>query len=206
MKFFKKINIGLVLAIIAIVAVVIYCISVESNRKSSKEDIKKACEEFIEITDKYSVLPEQYQVLGEEGSKINLDTYYSEMEDALKGVTTTDQTANVQKRILSELLQKQLLNTDTINTNFDRKITKISSYEFDGNQVTVSFSSKITIKQKYKEINVLTGETMEKMKDDSIDSDSESITLEQKDGKWKIVSTNLTYSANGNNMTMPFSL
>ena len=98
------------------------------------------------------------------------------------------------------------MNTDTINTNFDRKITKISSYEFDGNQVTVSFSSKITIKQKYKEINVLTGETMEKMKDDSIDSDSESITLEQKDGKWKIVSTNLTYSANGNNMTMPFSL
>jgi len=205
MKFLKKINIGLVLAIIAIVAVVIYCISVESNRKSSKEDIKKACEEFIEITDKYSVLPEQYQVLGEEGSKINLDTYYSEMEDALKGVTTTDQTANVQKRIISELLQNQLLNTDIINTSFDRKITKISSYEFDGNQVTVSFSSRITIKQKYKELNVLTGENMEKVKDNSIDSDSESITLEQKDGKWKIVSTNLTYNANGNDMAMSFS-
>ena len=205
MKFLKKINIGLVLAIIAIIAVVIYCVSVESNRKNSKADIKKACEEFIDITNKYSTLPEQYQVLGEEGSKINLDTYNSEMESELKKVTTTDQTANIQKMILSEVLKNQLLNTNAINTSFNRKITKISSYEFDGNQVTVSFSSKISIKQKYAEVNSLTAESEEKVKDIDIDADEESITLEQKDGKWKVVSANLTYDSNSKSMATPFS-
>ena len=45
MKFIKKVNLGLVLLIIAIIAVVVYSICIESQRKSEKQDIKKICEE-----------------------------------------------------------------------------------------------------------------------------------------------------------------
>lgn len=196
MKFIKKINIGLVIAIIAIIAVVIYCVKTESSRNNSKEDIKKVCEEFIDITDKYSILPEQYQVVGSSGSNIDLSNYYSEMKSELQKYTTTEQTANIQKLILSEVVDNQLLNTTSIITEFDRKIVKISSYVFDGNQVTVTFKSKVSVKQKYQDMNMETGEVAEKVKDSSFDSDSESITLEKKDGKWKIVSANLNYNSN----------
>lgn len=203
MKFFKKINIGLILAIITIISVVIYCINVESDRKKSKEDIKKVCEEFVGVTNRLCLLPEQYQVIGEDGSKTDLNNYFSNMKNEIQNYTATEQIANIQKIILSEVVQNQLLNTATITTDFDRKITKISSYNFDGNQVTVTFKSKITIKQKYNDMNIETGKTEEKVKEESFDVDEETITLEHKDGKWKIVSANLDYRTNSSyNMNM----
>ena len=195
MRFIKKINIGLVLAIIAIVAVVVYSVRVENERKSAKEDIKVVCESFIDLTDKYSILPAEYQVVGIQSANVNLNNFYSEMEGELNKVTTTEASANIQKTILSEVVQNQMLNTTNVTTNFDREITKISSYEFDGNQVTVTFNSKITVKQKYNDVNVETGELSEKIKENSFESNGETITLEQKDGKWKVVSANLSYSS-----------
>lgn len=198
MRFVKKINIGFVLAIIAVVAVVVYSINVEAGRKSAKEDIKKVCEDFINLTDKYSILPEEYQVVGVQNANVDLNNFYSEMKGELDKVTTTDATSNIQKTILSEIVQNQLLNTTEVTTSFDREITKISSYEFDGNQVTVTFNSKVTIKQKYNDVNVETGELSEKIKEDSFELNNETITLEQKEGVWKVVSANLSYSyANG---------
>ena len=49
MKFIKKLNIGLVLAIIAILAVIIYSVNIENERKASKQEIirryfKTGCE------------------------------------------------------------------------------------------------------------------------------------------------------------------
>ena len=195
MRFIKKINLGLILAIIAITAVVVYSVNVESGRKSAKEDIKKACEEFINLTDKYSILPTEYQVVGVQNANVDLNNFYSEMKGELNKVTNTEASANIQKTILSEVLENQMLNTTNITTNFNREITKISSYEFDGNQVTVTFNSKITIKQKYNDVNVETGELSEKIKENSFESKGETIILEQKDGKWKVVSANLSYSS-----------
>lgn len=194
MRLIKKINIGFVLAIIAIVATVVYSVNVEAERKSAKEDIKKVCENFIDITDKYSILPTEYQVVEIENSNVDLNNFYFEMKGELVKVTTTEETANIQKTILSEALQNQLLNTTNITTSFNREIVKISSYEFDGNQVTVTFDSKITVKQKYNELNTETGELSEKINEDFFESSGETITLEQKDGTWKVVCANLSYS------------
>lgn len=194
MRFIKKINIGFVLALIAVVAIVVYSVNIEAGRKSAKEDVKKVCEEFINLTDKYSILPAEYQVVGVQNANVDLNNFYSEMKGELDKITTTGTTANIQKTILSEVVQNQLLNTTEITTSFDREITKISSYEFDGNQVTVTFESKVTVKQKYNDVNVETGELSEKIKENSFESSNETITLEQKDGTWKVVCANLSYS------------
>lgn len=196
MKFLKKINIGLVLAIITILAVVIYSINIENERKNAKEDIRKACGEFINLTNKYAVLPEEYQVIGQDAKTVNLNNFNSKMEEELKNIMVTDSAAEIQKSILSDVTQNDLLSTADIICGLDRKISKISSYEFDGNQVTVTFISEITVKQKYNDINIETGEQKEKIREHVIESMQETITLDKKDGVWKVVSADLDYSIN----------
>lgn len=194
MKIFKKINIGLILAIITILAVIIYSVNVESARKKSENDIKMSCEEFIELTNKYAVLPEQYQIVNQEAKSVDLTNYNTELEENLKKVMTSDSAVMIQKSILSNVIQNDLLSTSDIITSYDRKISKISSYQFDGNQVTVTFDSKVTIKYKYNDINIETGEQIERAGEYIYEKIMESITLEQKDGLWKIIYANLDYS------------
>ena len=110
MKFIKKLNIGLVLAIIAILAVIIYSVNIENERKASKQEIKKSCEEFISITDKYYTLPENYQTIGEKSQDVDLTNYYTEMENELKTKMISDSATKLQKTILTEYLKNQLVN------------------------------------------------------------------------------------------------
>lgn len=193
MKNLRKINIGLVLTIIIVLAVVIYSIVIENQRKSSKEEIQRSCEEYIDLIDKYLVLPENAQVLGEDAKNVNLDGYKSELEKELKSVMVNDSAVMIQKTIVSDYAEKDLLNTSTFVTSYDKKINKVKSYSFDGNQVTVVLDTKITIKHKYADVNMETGEQQERIKEDSYDKIIDTITLEKKDGKWKVVYSNLDF-------------
>lgn len=193
MKLIKKVNIGLMLAIIAILAVVIYSVNIENERKASKQEIKKSCEEFIGITDKYYTLPEKYQILGEKSQDVDLTNYYTEMENELKTKTINDSATKIQKTILTEYLKNQLVNTSKITVSFKREITKISEYSFDGSQVTVTFNSKVTIKQKYNDTNIEDNSTQEKINETTFDTEGDVITLEKKDGDWKIVYADLQF-------------
>lgn len=194
MKFFKKINIGLILAIITVVAVIVHCLIVEGERKKSKEDIKVACEDFINITNKYTQLPQEYQVINIKKSEIDLNGYYEKMQSELEARTITSKTAEIQKTLLSSNIDKQLLDTSRVMVEFDRQIVKIKSYDFSENQVTVVFSSRVKVKEKYNEPNMETEELTEKVKESSFDNEAESITLEKIDGKWKVVFADLQYS------------
>lgn len=193
MKNLKKINVGLVLTIIIVLAVVIYSIVIENQRKSSKEEIKKSCVEYVDLIDKYLVLPESAQVLGEDVKNVNLDGYKSELENELKSVMVNDSAVMIQKAIVSDFAEKDLLNTSTFITSYDKKINKVKSYSFDGNQVTVVLESMIKIKHKYSDVNMETGEQQERIKEDSYDKVTDTITLEKKDGKWKVVYSNLDF-------------
>lgn len=200
MKLIKKVNIGLMLAIIAILAVVIYSVNIENERKASKQEIKKSCEEFIGITDKYYTLPENYQILGEKSQDVDLTNYYTEMENELKTKTINDSATKIQKTILTEYLKNQLVNTSKITVSFKREITKISEYSFDGSQVTVTFNSKVTIKQKYNDTNIEDNSTQEKINETTFDTEGDVITLEKKDGDWKIVYADLQFNNMNYNM------
>lgn len=193
MKFVKKINMGLILTIIAVIAVIIYSVNLENTRNSAKGDIKKSCEEFISTTSKYYTLPENYQIIGAQSKDIDLTELYSEMENELKQETANENFAKIYKSILTEYIKEQLVDTTKITTSFNREITKISKYTFDGNQVTVTFDSKVTTKQKYNEVNQETGEQSEKIKDNTFEITDETITLEKIGESWKIVSADLQY-------------
>lgn len=202
MKNLKKINLGLILTIITILAVVIYSVNLEAQRKSSKEDIRKSCEEYISIVDKYIVLPEELQKIEEDPKSVNLDDYNANMEQDLREAMVSESAVEIQKTILSDIAEKDLLNTSTFIISYDRKIKKINSYNFDGNQVTVTFESKITTKQKYLDVNIETGEKQEKVKENNCEVEGDMITLEKKDGKWKVVYSNFDYGFNNHTNAM----
>ena len=105
-----------------------------------------------------------------------------------------DTATKLQKTILTEYLKNQLVDTSKITVSFKREITKISEYKFDGNQVTVTFNSKVTIKQKYKDINIEDNTSKEKVNETTFDTEGDTITLEQKDGVWKIVYADLQFN------------
>lgn len=193
MKGLKKINIGLLLTIITVILVVSYCIHVENTRKAAKEDIMNACNSYIDTMDKYAYLPEEYQVIGIKRSDVDLDNYNNELEKALEEHTSTKGVASIEKNVLSQIVETQLMDTSSVIVDFDRKIAQVSSIQFSGNQVTVTFISRITVKKKYNDINLETGEMEEKIKEIHHEAAGESITLEKIGNDWKVVYADLNF-------------
>lgn len=191
MKILKKINKGLILTLIVLLVLIMYLANVEKQRNAEKEEIRKTCEDFISFTDKYSVLPKEMQTLTEEVSKSKLDDYKKEMKTELqKLMIQNEESVKIQHQVLSSNLDNGYTSKE-IRSELERKIIKISNYAFEGDQVTVTFKSKIETSTKY-----LNEENEEQERQDSFEAPNEEIVLQKVDGKWKIVYSNLQYSNN----------
>lgn len=188
MKIWKKINKGFLLTLIVLLALIIYLVGVEEQRKEDKTNIQKATEEFIEFTDKYTVLPEEMQTLTEKISKEKVEKYETEMKTKLEDLMISNEEAvKIQNQILVSNLENGYSQGE-IKSKQERKITKITSYEFDGDQVTVTFNSKLETNTKY-----LNEEKEEQERKKSLDIIGEEVVLQKVDGEWKIVYSNLRY-------------
>ena len=75
-----------------------------------------------------------------------------------------------------------------------RSAGSVAGYKFDGNQVTVTFNSKVKKKKKHKDINIEDNTSKEKVNETTFDTEGDTITLEQKDGAWKIVYADLQFN------------
>lgn len=193
MKIWKKINKGFLLTLIVLLALIIYLVGVEEQRKEDKTNIQKATEEFIEFTDKYTVLPEEMQTLTEKISKEKVEKYETEMKTKLEDLMISNEEAvKIQNQILVSNLENGYSQGE-IKSKQERKITKITSYEFDGDQVTVTFNSKLETNTKY-----LNEEKEEQERKKSLDIIGEEVVLQKVDGEWKIVYSNLRYEDYGN--------
>lgn len=187
MKFLKKINKGLILTIIVLLALTIYLNNIEKQRNADKPDIKKACEEFITLTDKYSVLPEDIHKLGEMLDESKVKEYTEQMKSELEKVMISNEEAvKIQKQVLEENLRNGYNELEAM-TKQSRKVVKISKYEFDGDQVTVSFQNEVQKNVKY--FDGISEQTETK----TFDTNFDNIILQKVDGKWKIVYSNLQF-------------
>ena len=195
MKILKKINKGLLLTIIVVAVLVIYLTNLEKQREADKTDIKKACEDFIALTDEFVVLPEDMQTYTGEISKENEEKIETQLKEALKKqMVDNDKAIDIQYEYLVDKLQNGYETENEVKTKNKRTITKISGYEFDGNQVTVTIKTSTETTYKYKED--FTGE--EKERKDTNTSSSDEIVLQKVDGKWKVVYSYLQFDV-GNN-------
>ena len=190
MKVLKKINKGLILTILVLIVLVIYFSNLEKQRASDKTDIKKACESFIELTDRYSVLPEELQTLKGEVPEDKVKEYTNQMKKDLTEIMIDNQeSVNIQQKILEESLRNGY-SEGQVRTNWSRKIQKVSSYQFEKNQVTVSLKDNI-------EETIKTSDGIEEYnKDNEFEASKDEIVLQKVNGKWKVVYANLLFDDN----------
>ena len=190
MKVLKKINKGLILTILVLIVLVIYFSNLEKQRASDKTDIKKACESFIELTDKYSVLPEELQTLKGEVPEDKVKEYTNQMKKDLTEIMIDNQeSVNIQQKILEESLRNGY-SEGQVRTNWSRKIQKVSSYQFEKNQVTVSLKYNI-------EETIKTSDGIEEYnKNNKFEASKDEIVLQKVNGKWKVVYANLLFDDN----------
>ena len=193
MKILKKINKGLLLTIIVLVVLIIYLTNVEKQRDTDKPDIQKACEEFITFTDKYVVLPEDMRTFTGEISKENEEKLKKELREELeKQMIKNDEAIEIQYEYLLDELKNGYRTVNEVRTKNKRTITKISSYEFDGDQVTVTL--KTSVESTYKYIEENTG--VEKERQNAISNTDDEIILQKVDGQWKVVYSNMQFDNN----------
>ena len=185
MKVLKKINKGLILTIIVLAALLIYISGVEKQRNADKPDIRKACEDFILLTDKYVVLPEDMQKSEVSEEKVN--EYVNQMKsDVEKVMISNTEAVKIQKQVIENNLRNGYDALD-VRIKMSRKIKKINGYEFDGNQVTVKLKDQVEIVTKVFDEIESTKET------ETFEASSDEIILQKVDGKWKIVYSNLQF-------------
>lgn len=203
MKFFRKINKGLVLTVIVIVLLVIHLVNVEAKRSAEKPQIEKTAKEYIELVDKFAVLPEEYQKIytkiknEDEANEIDekldkaIEEQLSKFEQELKVKMVDNKTAiELQKNILAPIISQNNDFKQSVMTKYDREIKKIKKYVFDEDQVTVTFDSNIEIETKYMEGR------KEKTKKNTQKAEDESITLKLENGTWKVVYADLRIQPN----------
>lgn len=204
MKALKKINKGLILTVIVLVILIIYLVGVESRRNAEKPHIETAVKDYIELFDKYAVLPEENQKIYYE---VLSDKKFEELENSEKKAITeqvskyetevktkmieSNKAVEIQKEALEDFLTENNNFSQSVITKFDRNVTNLKKYVFDDDQVTVSFNSEIEIETKYFD------GTEERTKKNTQKQEEDMITLKLVDGKWKVIYADLRYYPNG---------
>ena len=87
MKILKKVNLGFILTLIVLAILIAYLVGVEKQRSVDKPEIKKVCEDFIDITDKNSVLSEDLQKIGVNLTEEKLDEQEKNITEELKKIS-----------------------------------------------------------------------------------------------------------------------
>lgn len=205
MRILRKINKGLILTIIVLVILVIYLIQVEKQRKKQEPEIQEACKEYIEVINKNIVLPEKYQQINIELSEEEFKAEVEEkIEEQLKQKMIDNEVAiEIQKDILVSEIQEKNQNAQVI-TSYKKEITKFKKMKFDGDQVTVTIETKVEVNTKYLEDATYNPETNKyegtketnKINTFTTKGYDEQIILQNIDGEWKIVNSDLQYQDN----------
>ena len=169
----KKINKGLILTLIVVLGLTIYLVNLEKQRNAEKVTIQKISEQFIELTDKYVVLPQNTQK--------SIEEYALEMKQELEKlmISNKEDVEFQHNHYKSKLEEAQ--NKEGQRIGYDRKIVKISDYEFEKHDVTVHFDCEITETTKI-------GEEEQK---NTFKIYGDEIILRKVDGVWKVVYSNL---------------
>lgn len=202
MKFWKKINKGLVLTLIVLVVLIIYLIYTENVRNSAKPEIESACRDYIGLICDYAVMPKDvdkvYNTMDlsledkqkiEEDTKNKITSHMDKFEEELKKrMVNNDLAISIQKDAVESFLTNDNNVFNSIITKNNHQITKIKKFVFDGDQVTVTFVSNVEQEMKY-----INDEGEEISKKNSFTTMDETVTFQEVDGTWKVVYADLQY-------------
>lgn len=195
MKILKKINKGLILTVIVLIALAIYLLNLESSRNAEKAEIKNACQAYIDFVNKYSMLDSKYRSIDKSMTDADYNKYIQDMKSELSNIFVDDEKLKSnQTDIVKANLDSQLVGNFVI-TDLDRKISEYKKFVFNANNVTVQLSDYVDVKYLTRSeaaLDVKTGKytgNAETQKQST--SLSDSISLQKVNGKWKVVYANI---------------
>ena len=141
------------------------------------------------MVDNLIILPEEMQGHSQNLTQEDENKIKENINNELKKVMIDNKDAiEIQEQFIFDNIKQS--NRSKIITNVDKTIDEISKYEFDGDQVVVTFSTEV--KTEYKQIDPESNKEEEK---ENIQSTyREEITLQKVDGIWKIVYSYLDYN------------
>lgn len=114
------------------------------------------------------------------------------LEEELKTkVIDNDLSLKMQKEAVEDYLESENDIFTSVVTNFNKEIKKIKKFTFDEDQVTVTFTSKVEKQVKY--LDMTSEENKELSKQADFETGEETMTLQNVDGKWKVVYADLQY-------------
>ena len=85
MKWFQKINRGIILTVAVLLCVVGYLITLEISRNADKPKIEKICTGYIQAVTEYSMLPKESRVVGAKLSGQEAIDYINTAMEKIKG-------------------------------------------------------------------------------------------------------------------------
>lgn len=192
MRLLWKINRGLILTVLVIIAVAT-CLTVQAvSFNSAKPEIQEICKDYIKTVTDYAMLPSQYRTDKPNITQAALDTYLAHMNDAIETFYSTNTQAS--KYVVSSMkvsLKNQANGTGVVYS-YKKEIRTVESMNFNENSVTVT----MLVNTSYDGPNSasVAGERIA-----ASAQTTDTITLQKSDGKWNIVSANLQLPTNNDN-------
>lgn len=102
----KKINIGIILIVLAVIGFVGYMQIDKKNKEREYQEVKKFIDNYIEVASKYSLLPEEYRDLETDMKEEEYNEYLSKMKSELSDYILEQQQDYIFKNYES-ILQEQ---------------------------------------------------------------------------------------------------
>ncbi len=178
MKFFSKINRGLVLLIILVLGVAIFLV-IQSNYQSRETPkIKEVCQQYINTVIDYKQLPQHYRKANPEIPQNELEKHIQAMTDDIKAFYTDNvQTYKTVIKDYKSDLENQARGIGVVY-NYKKEIKDYENIIFNGDNVTVS---------------IITNSVREdsELKQRASSQTTDTISLQKVNGQWKVIYADL---------------
>lgn len=147
----KKINIGILLTILAIIVFTIFMIIDSKNKEMEVEKAKKFATEYLKASDKYMLMPEGYRDIEKQMDEDEYNKYLLEVRNEMSKYildTALDFNYNYRKTALDEQYRGKLMykeyETEIISYNYDKFSDVKTEMKGDCVILIYNFNRKIT--------------------------------------------------------------
>lgn len=180
-KILRKLNRGAIVTTVVLLAVVIYLVALNITQQKDKEDIKTACEAFLQADADWRVLPVDYKNGETRLPEDQFNQFLADMKaDKAKYYISNQAALENDLVYLNGTLNTQNEGMVPLITSFKNRIIKFSNISFNGNSVSVTIDTQVAVES----LNIAVGDTAPVLQ--SLRS-SDTITLQKEDGAWKVV-------------------
>ncbi|MDD2579027.1 MAG: hypothetical protein PHP40_03000 [Eubacteriales bacterium] len=180
----KKVNRGLILTLVAILAVTVYLTALSIAQNRQKTRIEAICRDYIALEAAWQKLPADIDLADLPLSDEEQAAHFSQLRTELAPYYIQDeQILDLAVQRISDSLRLQM-NGGTVLTSYEKTVTAFSGFQFDGQRVTVEITTQTAVEQ----VDPGRPDAMPQRFAGSI---TDSITLQREGDTWRLLNASL---------------